>query len=117
LAVVLAAIGVYGAMSYAVIRRTREIGIRVAIGAIGSNVIGLVLQRTTSLLGIGIMCGSAAALAAGRFFSAVLYGIGPRDLGTYVLAIVLMTAVTLLACVIPVRRALAVDPVTAKGQE
>jgi len=117
LAVVLAAIGVYGAMAYAVARRTREIGIRIAIGASKSNVLALVMRRSAVLLAIGTLCGAAAALAVGRFFNAVLYGISPKDPVTYVLAITLMTVVTLLACTIPVQRALAVDPASTLREE
>ncbi len=117
LAVVLAAIGVYGAMAYAVVRRTREIGIRVAIGATRSHVFALVIQRTASVLGVGIVCGTAAALAAGRFFGAVLYGITPNDALSYAIAIALMATITFLACVIPLQRALAVDPARALREE
>jgi ABC-type antimicrobial peptide transport system permease subunit len=117
LAVVLAAIGVYGTMAYAVARRTREIGIRVAIGASKSNVLALVMRRSALLLAIGTLCGVAAALAVGRLFNAVLYGVSPRDPVTYALAIALITAVTLLACTIPVQCALAVDPASALREE
>jgi ABC-type antimicrobial peptide transport system permease subunit len=117
LAVLLAAIGVYGSMAYAVARRTREIGIRVAIGASKSNVLALVMRRSALFLAIGTMCGVAASLAVSRLFNAVLYGVSPRDPVTYALAIALMTAVTLLACTIPVQRALAVDPASALREE
>jgi predicted permease len=117
LAVVLAALGVYGAMAYAVARRTREIGIRIAIGANKSNVLALVMRRSAVLLAIGALGGVSAALLTGRFFNAVLYGVSPRDPATYVLAIVLMIVVTLLACAIPAQRALAVDPASALREE
>ncbi len=117
LAIVLAAIGVYGAMAYAVVRRTREIGIRVAIGATRRDVFALVMQRTAAVLGLGILCGTAVALVSGRFFGAVLYGISPDDPATYGIAIALMAAITFLACLIPLQRALAVDPACALREE
>jgi predicted permease len=117
LAVALAAIGVYGAMAYAVARRTREIGIRMAIGATRSNVLALIMRRSATLLGIGTLLGAAAALAVSQLFNAVLYGINSKDPLTYVFAIALMVVVTFLACSIPVRRALAVDPASALREE
>lgn len=117
LAVMLAGIGVYGAMAYAVARRSREIGIRIAIGATKRNVLALVMRRSAVLLGIGTLCGTAAAFAVGRFFNAVLYGVSPKDPLTYFLAIALIIGVTLLACTIPVQRALAVDPASALREE
>ncbi len=117
LAVLLAAMGLYGAMAYAVARRTREIGIRVAIGATRSNVLSLVLRRTAVVLTVGTLFGTTAALLVGRFFSAILYGVSPRDPATFILAIALMAGVALLACAIPAQRALAVDPASALREE
>ncbi len=117
LAVLLAAIGVYGAMAYAVARRSREIGIRVAIGATKKNVLSLVIGRTLVILAVGVVFGTVAALATGRLFTAVLYGISPRDPETYAVAIGLMAVVALIACTIPAQRALAVDPATALRDE
>jgi len=99
------------------LHRTREIGIRVAIRARRSNVFALVMQRTVSVLGVGILCGTATALAASCLFGAVLYGISPKDPVTYLIAIALMIAITLLACVIPLHNALAVDPACALREE
>jgi predicted permease len=79
LAVVLAAAGIYGSMAYSVARRTREIGIRVALGATRQNVLNLVLSRAAIVLAVGICVGLAAALATGNLFRAVLYGISPTD--------------------------------------
>lgn len=117
LAVVLAAIGVYGSMAYAVARRTREIGIRMAIGATKRNVLALVTRRAALILSIGTLFGAVGALMAGRLFSAVLYGISPKDPATYVVAIGLMSLVALLACMLPARRALAIDPASALREE
>jgi len=116
-AVILAAIGVYGAVAYAVARRTREIGIRVAIGASRKDVLNLVMHRTATVLAVGTLLGTAAALVAGRFVSTILYGVNPKDPSTYTLAILLMTTVALVACLIPAKRALAVDPADALREE
>ncbi|HUI53883.1 MAG TPA: ABC transporter permease [Bryobacteraceae bacterium] len=117
LAVVLAATGVYGIMAYAVARRTREIGIRMALGAKPAQVIGVVLSHTALLLGIGGAAGLALALAAGRLFAQILYGVSARDPVTYAVAIALMMLVAVAACWFPARRAMTVDPVTALRTE
>ncbi len=117
LAVVLAATGVYGIMAYAVSRRTREIGIRMALGAAPMQVLRVVLSRAALLIAIGTAAGLAAALAAGRFFSQILYGISATDPVTYSVAIALMALVAFAACWFPARRAIAVDPVTALRTE
>ncbi len=117
LALVLAAIGVYGAVAYAVARRTREIGIRVAIGATRSNVVSLVVHRTAVVLIIGTLLGTAAALAVGKFVSAILYGVSPKDPSTYALAILLMAVVAAVACLVPAKRALTVDAASALRNE
>jgi predicted permease len=117
LAVVLAATGVYGIMAYAVSRRTREIGIRMALGAAPSEVARVVLTRTAMLLAVGITIGFALAFAAGQFFAQILYGISAHDPLTYLCAIALMTAVAFVACWVPARRAIQVDPLTALRAE
>jgi predicted lysophospholipase L1 biosynthesis ABC-type transport system permease subunit len=117
LAVVLAATGVYGIMAYAVSRRTREIGIRMALGAAPSQVLRVVLNRTAVLLAIGTALGLAMSLAAGKFFGQILYGVSPRDPLTYASAIGLMAAVAFVACWVPARRAIRVDPLTALRME
>jgi len=117
LAVVLAATGVYGIMAYAVSRRTREIGIRMALGAAPSQVLRVVLMRTAVLLGIGTVLGLAMSLAGGQFFAQILYGISPRDPLTYFSAIGLMASVAFIACWVPARRAIKIDPLTALRTE
>jgi predicted permease len=117
LAVVLAATGVYGIMAYAVARRTREIGIRMALGAKPSQVLGAVLSHTALLLAIGTTAGIVLALIAGRLFSEILYGVSPQDPATYVLVIALMALVAFFACWFPARRAISLDPVTALRTE
>jgi ABC-type antimicrobial peptide transport system permease subunit len=117
LAVVLAATGVYGIMAYAVSRRTREIGIRMALGAAPSEVLRLILSRTAVLVGVGSAVGLVIALAAGKFFSQILYGVSARDPLTYICAVTLMAAVALVACWVPARRAIRVEPLCALRAE
>jgi predicted permease len=113
LALALAAIGIYGVVSYAVNQRTREIGIRMALGAETGNVLLLVVRQgiTPALLGLGI--GFAAALAAAGALSALLYGIQPRDPVTLASSMALLLLVALLAAYVPARRAARVDPSSA----
>ncbi len=117
LAVVLAATGVYGIMAYAVSRRTREIGIRIALGAAPSEVARVVLARTAMLLAVGISMGFALSYAGGQFFGQILYGISAHDPLTYLCAIALMVLVAFVACWVPARRAIRVDPLTALRTE
>ena len=117
LAVVLAATGVYGIMAYAVSRRTREIGIRMALGAAPAQVLRVVLLRTGVLLGIGTVLGLAMALSGGQFFAQILYGVSARDPLTYACAISLMALVAFIACLVPARRAIKIDPLTALRTE
>jgi predicted permease len=117
LAVVLAATGVYGIMAYAVARRTREIGIRMALGARRGSVLSVVLRRTAMLVMAGTVAGMAISLAAGRLFSQILYGISATDPLTYGLAIFMMAAVAAAACWAPAMRAMSVDPVIALRTE
>jgi predicted permease len=117
LALVLTATGVYGVMAYAVSRRTQEIGIRMAIGAAPMQIVRLLFSRAGVSLGIGLAAGIAMALAGGRFFSQVLYGVRANDPLTFMLAILMMTMIAMAACWFPARRAMAVDPVTALRTE
>ena len=117
LAVVLAATGIYGIMSYAVSRRTREIGIRMALGAAPSQVAGVVLRRTAMLLGVGMAIGFVAAFAAGKFFSQILYGISAHDPATYLGAIAFMAIIAFVAGWAPARRAITLDPLKALRME
>lgn len=113
LAVVLASVGIYGVISYVVGARTREIGIRVALGADHSEILRLVLGRGGKLAGLGVIFGLAASMALTRLMSSLLYGVSATDLFTFVTVASLLTVVALAACYLPARRATKVDPVVA----
>jgi predicted permease len=113
LAVLLAAIGMYGVMSYSVAQRTQEIGIRMALGAQPRNVLQMVLGYGTGLAALGIGIGLAAAFGVTRLMKGFLYGVQPADPLTFTFVAVLLVIVALLACYIPARRAMKVDPIVA----
>ncbi len=106
----LAAIGVYGIMSFAVAQRTRELGIRMALGARGNTVRGMVLRRGLRVVSVGLLLGIAAAAAAGRLIQGLLFEVTPADPVTYVGVSLFLLGVALIACWIPARRATRVDP-------
>ncbi len=116
-AMALAATGLFALMSYAVARRTREIGIRIALGAKRGQVLSSVMGRALLLCATGIVIGAVATLAAGRLLSAVLYGVSPRDPATYGAALLMMVGVALLACWTPAARAIRTDPVRALRED
>ncbi len=113
IALLLAAVGIYGVMSYAVTRRFHELGVRAALGASRLEILGLVLRQGMSLALIGMAAGLLASLALTRFMAGLLYGVLPADPATLLALILLLGAISLLACYIPARRATAVDPVVA----
>jgi predicted permease len=113
LALALSAIGLYGVMTHSVSRRTRELGIRIAVGATHSDVRMLVLKQALILCTIGITVGLIAALGATRFLSHLLYGVGPADPLTFASVPFLLLGVALAAAYLPARRALKIDPLRA----
>jgi putative ABC transport system permease protein len=112
-ALVLAIVGLYGSISYTVSQRTREIGIRVALGASSSSVTSLVAGDGVRLAFVGLVIGAGTAIVASRTLSSLLYGVAPRDPATFVAMSMLVAAVALAASYLPARRAARVDPVDA----
>jgi putative ABC transport system permease protein len=112
-AMLLAAVGIYGVMSYAVTQLTREIGVRIALGARPRDVIGMVVGRGMLLTSIGVAAGLGLSLALTRLMSGMLFGVGARDPLTFTSVSSLLVGVALLACYIPARRATKVDPMIA----
>ena len=119
LAALLAIVGLYGLMAYAVSRRTREIGIRIAVGAAPGSVLSMVLRHGMLLALVGIAVGIAASIATGGLLRGVFQnqGAAGNDVLTYVLVVPLLVAVTLLAAYIPARRAARTDPLRALRQD
>ena len=113
----LAAVGIYGIMSYAVKRRTREIGIRMALGGAPRDVLLLVVGQGMKLAGLGLVLGIAAALATTRFMKELLFGIEPTDPLTFITIGLLLVAVALIASWLPARRAVRTDPTAALRSE
>lgn len=117
LAFILASVGIYGVVSYSVAQRTREIGIRVALGARRSDVLGLVLKEALRLTALGVGLGLIGAFAATRVLRSLLFEVRPTDPATFIFLSLLLTLVALLASYIPARRATKVDPLVALRYE
>ena len=112
-ALVLAAVGIYGVISYAVSRRTHEIGVRMALGASPATVVRLIIGQGMRVVGVGVIAGLAGALLATRLMTSVVYGVRVTDPLTYVAVAALLTGVAVLATYIPARRATRIDPLIA----
>ena len=116
-AMILAAIGIYGVIAYTVTQRTREIGIRMALGAQRTDMLRMILRQSLTLVVVGLVVGLIASLAGTRLLKSLLYGVGAADVATYVLVVTLLGGAALLASYIPARRAMRVDPMVALRYE
>lgn len=117
IALFLAAIGIYGVLSYFVVQRNQEIGVRMALGAQRSSVLGLILRQGARLIGIGVVVGIAGAFFAARALTAFLFGIKPTDLPTFIGVSLLLAILGLVACAVPALRATRVDPLVVLRNE
>ncbi len=117
LALVLASVGLYGVMAHAVARRTREIGIRMALGAQAGSVLWLVLRDALLMVGVGSAAGIPSALGLSRFAGSILYGITPADPASFALATAVLLGVAALASLLPAQRATRIDPIAALRYE
>ena len=117
LALILACIGLYGLLSYDVARRTREIGIRTALGAQQRDVLRIVVGQGLALAAVGTAVGIAVAAGVTRYIQSFLYGVRPTDPGTFVGVGIVLALVALAACYLPARRAVRVDPMVALRYE
>jgi predicted permease len=117
LAAILAMVGIYGIISYMVVRRRNEIGVRIALGAGKTNILGMVLRETLTLLAIGVVAGAALAVAAGDAARAMLFGLKPADPLVLVLAVGSLTLIALAASLLPAARATGVDPMQVLREE
>jgi len=112
-ALLLAGLGIYGTISYVVGERTREIGVRIALGAQRKSILGMVLRKGLKLAFAGALMGLVAALIVSHLMAGLLYGVSPSDPLTFLGLTIVLTAVALAACYIPARRAMRVDLIIA----
>jgi ABC-type antimicrobial peptide transport system permease subunit len=112
-ALLLAAVGIYGVIAYSVAQRTREIGLRIALGAKPNGVLGLVVREGMTVGAVGIAAGVVCGLLLGRVLSSLVFGVDVRDPATYAAVAIVLNLVALAASAIPARRAASVDPMIA----
>jgi putative ABC transport system permease protein len=116
-ALLLAAVGIYGVMSYSFSQRTHEVGIRIALGAQRLDILRMALGEGMRIVVIGLAAGLVGAVMMTRFFQSMLFGIAPTDPATFVLVSAILAGVALFACYIPAKRATRVDPLAALREE
>jgi putative ABC transport system permease protein len=117
IALILAAIGIYGVIAYSVTQRTREIGIRMALGAQKIDMLTMILRQSFAVIGIGLVAGILGALAVTRLMSSLLYGVSANDFSIYAIVTILLSGAALVATYFPARRAMSVDPMVALRYE
>ena len=117
LALMLAVVGIYGVLSFSISRRTREMGIRIALGADRPRVFLLVVRDGMIMVGLGILIGLGGGLAGARSLTSFLHGVSTTDVPTFAATVTILSVVALIACAIPARRAIRVNPITALRQE
>jgi putative ABC transport system permease protein len=116
-AMTLASIGIYGVIAYTVAQRTREIGIRMALGAQKIDMLTMILRQSFAVIGIGLVAGILGALAVTRLMSSLLYGVSSSDLSIYAIVTIVLSGAALVATYFPARRAMTVDPMVALRYE
>ena len=116
-AMILAAIGIYGVIAYSVAQRTKEIGIRMALGAQKIDMLQMIFRQSFGVIGVGLVAGIAGALAATRLMSSLLYGVSAHDISIYAIVTIVLSGAGVIATYFPARRAMAVDPMVALRYE
>ena len=117
IALVLAAVGVYGVMAYSVVQRTQEIGVRLAMGAQPRDVLRLIMSRGILITCVGLLIGLPLAWGLAHVMASLIYGVSAGDTTTFTTVTLVMGAITLVACYMPTRKAMSVDPVIALRYE